>query len=203
MNAPSGSAGPLRRVYNWVLGWADRKGGAGALGALAAAESVFFPVPPDALLIPLCLGSPRRAVRFAAICTAGSVIGGVLGYWAGWALYDAVGRGIIEFYGATAEYEMLGTRFRENLVLALGAAGFTPIPYKVFTIAAGGFAVPLAPFIAISAASRGARFLLVALLLRKYGESIRGVLDRHLGWFTLAFFALVVAGFFVVRAASH
>lgn len=190
---------PLRRLYDWVLSWANRPGGPWALGGIAVAEASFFPIPPDVLLIPLCLGRPRRSWWFAAICTVGSVAGAALGYLIGAALYQTVGVPILELYGLTAEYDALGARYAQNLVLTLGVAGFTPIPFKVFTIAAGGFAVPFGPFLAISLVSRGARFFLVAGLIRLFGEPIREFIDRHFNWLSIALAAAVVGGFLALE----
>ncbi|HKK26828.1 MAG TPA: YqaA family protein [Gemmatimonadota bacterium] len=190
---------PIRRLYDWVLGFADRPSGPLALVVLAASEAVFFPIPPDVLLIPLCLGRPSRALRFALLCTVGSVGGALLGYWAGSTLYDTIGRPILELYGYGDVYRTVGELYRQNLVVALGSAGFTPIPYKVFTIAAGGFKVPLLSFVTISAVSRGARFFLVAGLLRLFGEPVREFIDRWFNVLTVAFVVLLVAGFVAVR----
>lgn len=190
---------PIRRLYDWVLSFADRPSGPAALFVLAASEAVFFPIPPDVLLIPLCLGRPSRALRFALLCTAGSVGGALLGYWAGSTLYDTIGRPILELYGYGDVYRTVGELYRQNLVVALGSAGFTPIPYKVFTIAAGGFKVPLLSFVTISAVSRGARFFLVAGLLKVFGEPVREFIDRYFNVLTLAFVVLLVAGFIAVR----
>ncbi|MFQ5689554.1 MAG: YqaA family protein [Gemmatimonadota bacterium] len=193
-----GGEGPIRRLFHWVLGWADRPGGPVALTAIAAAESFFFPVPPDVLLIPMALGRPRRALHFAALCTMGSVLGGMIGYWIGAGLYESVGRGVLEFYGLSGRYEQLGHMYAEHLVVSLGTAGFTPIPYKVFTIAAGGFSVPFAAFVSISAVSRGARFFLVAGLLALFGESIREFIERYFNLLSLLLVVLVVLGFLVL-----
>ena len=195
---PAKREGPLKRLYHWVLGWADRPGGPGALGIIATVESFIFPIPPDALLIPLCLGNPNRAFRFATICTIGSVLGGILGYWLGWALFDAVGARIIELYGYGEQYETLGRFYADNLVLTLGSAGFTIIPYKVFTIAAGGFTVPFGAFVAISAVSRGARFFLLAGLIRLFGDRIRVFIEKYFNILTVVLVIGVVAGFLLV-----
>lgn len=195
--------GALRRLYHWVLSWADRPGGPRALLAIAAAESFFFPIPPDTLLIPLCLGKPRRAFRFATICTVGSVVGGMLGYVIGAALYEAVALPILEVYGYTDQYAALGRAYADNLVLALGTAGFTPIPYKVFTIAAGGFSVPFGAFVVISAVSRGARFFLVAGLIRWFGEPIREFIERYFNLLTVVFAVALIGGFLLVGVVFH
>lgn len=190
---------PLRRLYHWVLSWADRPSGPAALFGIAAAESVFFPVPPDVLLIPLGIGKPKRALWFAFLCTVGSLVGAAVGYWIGSGLYESVGRPILEMYGYSDVYGTLGTAYRDNLVLTLGTAGFTPIPYKVFTIAAGGFQVPLVPFLVVSAVSRGARFFLVAALIRLFGEPVRDFIERYFNLLTVLLVILVVLGFVAVR----
>ena len=146
----------VRGVYDWVLGWADHKYGSVALFVLAVVESSFFFIPPDVLLIALCVGRPRRSFHFAAICTVGSVLGGIVGYLIGYQLFELIGRPILDLYGAQETFARVGELYRENLVASLGVAGFTPIPYKVFTIAAGAFKVAIVPFILISTVSRGA-----------------------------------------------
>ena len=188
-----------RRLYWWVMAWAEHPRGTWALFALAFAESSFFPVPPDVLLIALCLGRPRRALWFAGVCTVGSVLGGLAGYAIGYLLYDSVGQPILEFYGLTERYEEVRALYRRYDVWAVGIAGFTPIPYKVFTVTAGAFAISLPGFVAASVVSRGLRFALVAAILRVWGEPARAFLDRHLGLLTILFAALLVGGFVLVR----
>ncbi|UCG74966.1 MAG: DedA family protein [Gemmatimonadota bacterium] len=210
MNAGGGSGagersqrrGPIRRLYHWVLDWAHRPGGPAALFGIATVESFIFPIPPDVLLIPLALGNPRRALRFAGLCTLGSIIGAVFGYLIGLGLYEGVGRPIIELYGYADEYARIGEAYRRNLVLALGTAGFTPIPFKVFTIAAGGFQVPFIAFLAVTAVSRGMRFFLVAVLIRLYGERIRDFIERYFNLLTLAFAVLLIGGFLILGVLS-
>jgi membrane protein YqaA with SNARE-associated domain len=201
--APAAEAGVrkgwARRLYDWVLGWADSPYGALALFVLAFVEASFFIVPPDVLLIALCVGRPRRSIHFAGLCTLGSVLGGIFGYLIGYQLYELLGRPIIEFYGAAEAFQRVGDLYRENLILALGTAGFTPIPYKVFTIAAGAFTVPFLAFVAISAASRGARFFLVAGLIRIWGPRIRVFIDRYFNLLTIAFVIALVLGFVVLK----
>jgi len=198
----NGPIGPLRRLYHWVLGWADRPGGPAALFGIAVVESSVFPIPPDALLIPLALGRPRRAWRFAALCTAGSILGAMIGYLMGSALYETVGRPIVDFYGLSGRYAAIGDAYRRNLVIALGTAGFTPIPFKVFTIAAGGFHVPFVPFVLVTTVSRGMRFFLVAGLIRAFGDPIRDFIDRYLNLLTIVFAALLIGGFLALGVFS-
>ncbi len=191
--------GWVRRLYDWVLSWAESPYGSTALFVLAFVEASFFIVPPDVLLIALCVGRPRRSLHFAAICTAGSLLGGSFGYLIGHQLYELIGRPIIDFYDAGEAFQRVGELYRANLVLALGTAGFTPIPYKVFTIAAGAFAVPFVPFLVISAVSRAARFFLVAGLIRKFGPQIRDFIDRYFNLLSVVFVVLLVAGFVVLK----
>lgn len=172
-----------------------------ALFALSFAESSFFPIPPDVLIMALAMGRPRRALRFAAIATVGSVLGGIAGYFIGHFLFEQVGRPILEFYGAGATFEHVGELYRQNLVVALGTAGFTPVPYKVFTIAGGAFAVPLLTFVLISLVSRGARFFLVAGLIMYFGPSIKTFIDRYFNLLSIIFVVLLVGGFAVVKLA--
>jgi membrane protein YqaA with SNARE-associated domain len=193
--------GAVRRLYDWVLHWAERPGGPLALFILAFTESSFFPIPPDVLLIALAMGRPSRALLFAGICTAGSVLGGLGGYLIGLGLFEQVGRPILEWYGATDKFQTVGRLYHENLILALGTAGFTPIPYKVFTIAAGAFAIPILPFLSISAVSRGLRFFLVATLIYYFGPPIKLFIDRYFNLLTIIFVVLLVGGFVIVRLA--
>ena len=198
MGAPA-KRGLVRRLYDWVLGWADSPYGSVALFILAFVEASFFLVPPDVLLIALCVGQPRRSLYFAGICTAGSVLGGMFGYLIGYQLYELIGQPIIEFYDAELAFQRVGDLYKSNLVVALGTAGFTPIPYKVFTIAAGAFAVPFLPFVVISAASRGARFFLVSGLIRIWGPQIRTFIDRYFNLLTVVVLVALVLGFVVLK----
>lgn len=198
-SAPPAKRGAVRRLYDWTIGWADRPGGTWALFALAFAESSFFPIPPDVLLMALCIGRPRRSLWFAAVCTVGSVLGGMLGYYIGFALFEQIGRPVLEAYGVMDKFDWVGQQYRENLVLALGTAGFTPVPYKVFTIAGGAFQVPFLPFVVVSIVSRGARFFLVAGLIRIFGPTIKQFIDRYFNLLTIVFVALLVLGFLVVK----
>jgi membrane protein YqaA with SNARE-associated domain len=197
--SPPAKRGAVRRLYDWTIGWADRPGGTWALFVLAFAESSFFPIPPDVLLMALCIGWPRRSLWFAAVCTVGSVLGGIAGYFIGYELFEQVGRPVLEAYGVMDKFDWVGAQYRENLVLALGTAGFTPVPYKVFTIAGGAFQVPFLPFVLVSIVSRGARFFLVAGLIRIFGPAIKQFIDRYFNLLTIVFVVLLVLGFVVVK----
>ncbi len=194
---------PIRVTYDWVLSWADRPGGPWALAGISFAESSFFPIPPDILLIPLCLSAPRRAFWYAGLCTVASVFGGIFGYAIGMLFFDSVGQRIVDFYNLTGFFETVGGLYAEYTAVAVIIAGFTPIPYKVFTIAAGLFRVNFPVFVVASIIGRGGRFFLVAGLLRLFGEPMKDFIDRYFNWLTVALAALLVAGFAVLNFLSH
>ncbi len=200
--APRRAAGLHRRLYDWVIGWADTRHGAAALFILAAAESSFFPIPPDVLLIALVLGAPRRWFRLAAICTVGSVVGGVIGYGIGAGLIDTVGAAIIRAYHAEEYYERVVDLYARYDAWLLLAAAFTPIPYKVFTIASGTLSMNLLSFTLVSLLGRGARFFLVAVLLRWFGPPLRVFIERYFNLLTLVLLAAIAGGFALVTWMS-
>lgn len=152
----------MRRIYDWVLHWADTPYGTWALFLLAFAESSFFPIPPDVLLIALCVARPERSFRYALVSAAGSILGGCLGYLIGWQFMTGVGNRIVAFYGLTGKVAYIETLYQTYDAWAVGIAGFTPIPYKVFTITAGMFKINFVVFVLASLVSRSARFLLWA-----------------------------------------
>jgi membrane protein YqaA with SNARE-associated domain len=189
----------LRRIYDWVMRLAHHRHAAWALFAVSFAESSFFPVPPDAMLIPMVLADRRRAWRYAAICTLASVLGALLGYWIGHALYESVGRPIIDFYGLGPRMQTYIDGFNRYGLWIILIKGLTPIPYKLITIASGIAGFALVPFILASILTRGIRFFLVAGLLYRYGEPIRDFIERRLTLVTTAFLVLVVLGFVVLK----
>ncbi len=189
----------IRQLYDWVLSWADSRYGTTALAGLSFAESVFFPVPPDPLLMALSLSKPRRAYYYAAVCSAASVAGGIAGYYIGLTLFGTIGEPILQFYGAMEKYELVQGYFRTYDAWAVGIAGFTPIPYKVFTISAGAFQISFFVFVAASVVSRSARFFLVAGLIKKFGGPIRNFIDRYFNLLTAVFAALLIGGFLALR----
>jgi membrane protein YqaA with SNARE-associated domain len=189
----------LRRLYDWVLHWAETPYGTWALFLLALAESSFFPVPPDVLLIALAISIPAKAFRYALVCTVGSLIGGVIGYIIGYQFMDIIGIQILEFYGLMAKYNAVGELYNKYNALAVGIAGFTPIPYKVFTISAGAFKISFPTFFIASAVSRAARFFLVGWLIYKFGPGIRAFIDRYFNILAVVFVILLVGGFLLIR----
>lgn len=189
----------IRRLYDWVLGWADSRYATPALATLSFTESFFFPLPPDPLLMALSLSKPKRAYFFAAVCSAASVIGGVAGYYIGLVLFEAIGKPILDFYGAMDKYLLVQTYFRAYDAWAVGVAGFTPIPYKVFTISAGAFRISFFVFVLASVISRSARFFIVAGLIKHFGGPIRSFIDRYFNILTFVFVALLAGGFLLLR----
>lgn len=188
----------LKRLYDWVLHWAETPYGTPALFVLAFAESSFFPVPPDVLLIALSLSLPRKSFRYALVCTIGSVLGGTLGFYLGLQFWD-LASGIVFRYVDQEGFNMVRTYFVKYEAWAVAVAGFTPIPYKVFTISAGFFRVDFPVFLIASALSRGMRFFLVAGLIYAFGPAIRSFIDRYFNTLTIVFMVLLIGGFILLR----
>jgi membrane protein YqaA with SNARE-associated domain len=191
----------LKRLYAWVLHWADTRYGVAALAAIAFVESSFFPIPPDVLLIALCMGAPKRSFRFALWCALFSVLGGIGGYYIGYAA-EPLGRWIIFdllHYGAA--WDKVAELYGQNAFLSIVTAAFTPIPYKVFTIAAGVFneQVSLGTLVAGSAIGRTGRFMLVAGCIYYFGPPIKRILDKYLELFTVIFMVLLIGGFVLIK----
>jgi membrane protein YqaA with SNARE-associated domain len=198
----------VRRLYDWVLGWSESRWGELALFVLAFAESSFFPVPPDVLLIALCLGNPRRAFRYALVCTAGSILGAAGGYSIGYFLWQNAGGE----YTALAEwfythvfsleaFERVRGMFEQYNFWIIFTAGFTPIPYKLFTIAGGVFHINFVMFIVASVVSRGLRFALIAWLIWKFGAPIKAFIDKYFNLLAVAFTVLLIGGFVLIKYA--
>ena len=188
----------LRRLYDWCIAAADKPYAIWILGIVSFAESSFFPVPPDAMLIPMGLAQPKKAWRFALVCTIASVLGGILGYAIGALLYDSIGGWIIKLYGYGDKVEAFRTAYAQYGSWIILIKGFTPIPYKLVTITSGFAAYSLPLFILFSAITRGARFFLLAFLINRYGPAAREIIEKRLGFYvTIALVALVL-GFVVI-----
>ena len=191
----------LRRLYDWCIDTAGKPHAAWVLGAMSFAESSFFPVPPDVMLIPMSLARPERAWFFATICTLTSVAGGLLGYFIGAVLYDTVGLWLIHLYGYGDKVETFRAGYTQYGALIILLKGLTPIPYKLVTITSGfaGFNLPL--FVILSLITRGARFFVEAFLLNRYGARARYIIEKRLGlWTGLAAVGVVIGFIVVVRA---
>ena len=191
--------GKLRRLYDWVQHFAETPYGLWALFLLAFAESSFFPVPPDILLIALAVSIPSKAFRYALICSVGSVLGGIFGYVIGYQFMEFIGFGILNFYGLTDKYESVAELYNRYNAWAVGIAGFTPIPYKVFTISAGAFKINFGVFLLASIVSRSARFFIVAGLIYVFGAQIRAFIEKYFNILAVIFVLLLVAGFILIR----
>ena len=189
----------LRRLYDWILHWADTPYGTWALFLLAFCESSFFPIPPDILLIALAVAIPAKSLKYALVCSAGSVLGGALGYLIGWQFMAAVGERIVSFYGLGAKVHYIEGIYQRYDAWAVGIAGFTHIPYKVFTIAAGMFKINFWVFMAASLVSRSARFFLLGGLIYAFGPRIQRFIDRYFDILAVAFTVLLVVGFVLIK----
>ena len=189
----------LQRMYMRTLALAASRRAPWWLAAIAFAESSFFPIPPDALLIPMALARPERAWRFAAICTVASVTGGALGYLIGYAVFDQLARPVIDFYGYGARFAAFQQLYGQYGLWVILIKGLTPIPYKIVTIASGAARFDFGLFMAASVATRGARFFLVAALLRWFGNPVREFIERRLTLVTSLLAAGIIGGFLVLR----
>jgi membrane protein YqaA with SNARE-associated domain len=189
----------LRRLYDWTMGLAGHRHALAALAVVSFVESSVFPIPPDVLLIPMVLAAPTRAWRIALVCTAASVAGGLAGYGIGLFLFEAVGRPLVEFYGAADAFERFQATYNEWGAWIVGGAGLTPFPYKVITILSGVMELDVTVFTVASAASRGLRFFAEAALLWHFGQPIRAFVEGNLGLLATVFFVLLVGGFALAR----
>ncbi len=189
----------LRKLYDYVMDLADHPKALWILAIMSFTESSFFPIPPDVLLIPMVLAARTRAWRIAFVCSLSSLLGGLFGYAIGAYFFEAIGQPIVDFYTLQAQFERFQTLYNEWGAIIVGVAGFSPIPYKVFTIASGVTGLDLATFTITSAISRSARFFLVAWLLWKYGAPIREFIEKRLGLLTLLFCVFLVGAFVLLK----
>lgn len=191
----------FRRLYDWVLHWAKTPYAVPALFLLAFSESSFFPIPPDVLLLALGLSLPLKVFRFAAICTLGSVLGGIAGYGIGYGLWEISSTWFFQWIpGFTREgFDTIQSLFSQYNFWLVFMAGFTPIPYKIITIGAGVFQVSFPVFIFASAVSRGLRFFLIAIIIYRYGSQACRIIDNNFNVITSLFALLLIGGFLVAR----
>ncbi len=191
----------LRKTYDRVIALAETPAAPFWLAGIAFAEASFFPVPPDALLIPMALAQPRRAFWLAAITTLGSVLGGALGYAIGFLLLAKLAQPIIHFYHEQAAFAAFQAKFAAYGVWVILIKGLTPIPYKIVTIAAGAAAFNFPLFMAASLVTRGGRFFLEAALLRRFGEPARAFIEKRLGLVTGVVALSILGGFLILKFA--
>jgi membrane protein YqaA with SNARE-associated domain len=189
----------MKKLYDWTIIQSRKKHAKTALFGLAFAESSFFPIPPDAMLIPMVIAHRKKWWVYATLATVGSVLGGILGYYIGFAFFETIGRPIINFYGLQAGFDIVAAKYTENAFLAVFSAAFTPIPYKVFTIAGGVFTIPLHELIIASLLGRAGRFFIVAGALKVFGKKIEDVIEKYFNILSLLFLILLVGGFLAVK----
>lgn len=183
----------LKRIYDWCIDAAHKPYALWIMGVVSFAESSFFPVPPDVMLIPMSLARPERAWLYAAVCTATSVLGGIVGYAIGALLFDSVGQWLIQVYGLADKVDAFRASYAEWGAVIILLKGLTPIPYKLVTITSGFAGYNIILFILCSIVARGGRFFVVAILLNRYGDWIRVRIERHLGlWVALGAIVLVL-----------
>lgn len=189
----------IKKLYDWVLHWAETPYAVPALFLLAFAESSFFPVPPDVLLIALAISIPKKAFKFALICMLGSVIGGVLGYGIGLYGYETIGKPIVDFYHGQEIMELIKIKYDQHGFLGILIAAITPIPYKVFTIASGVFKFDFWLFTLASIIGRSTRFFIVAALIWKFGSPIRNFIEKYFNLLSIIFILLLIGGFLLIK----
>lgn len=189
----------IRNIYDWTISLARGRHAMWALAVVAFAESSVFPIPPDVLMIPMILARPSRAWAIAGIALIASVLGGLFGYFLGAALFESVGRPVLELYGKTEAMDLFAQRFNANGAWAVLVAGMTPFPFKVITITSGMTGLSLPVFIVASIIARGLRFFIIAALLWKFGAPIRDFIERRLGLMFTLFVVILLGGFYLVK----
>lgn len=189
----------IRATYDWMMDRAASDRAPQALFAVSFIESSVFPIPPDVMLIPMCIADRARAWYFALLCTVASVLGGIAGYLIGYLAFDLLGRPLLDLYGYADKFEQFAGQYNEYGAWIVFFAGLTPFPYKVITIASGATSLNIVVFMLASIAARGLRFFAVAGLLYYFGQPIRSFIERRFGLLTFVFFALLVGGFVALK----
>lgn len=191
---------PIRRLYHWTVSWADRPGGTHALFWIALAESSFFPIPPDILLIALCFGAREKWAKYAFVCTLGSVLGGILGWSIGWGLRDTVAMPLLGLFDPTGlTQQKIQVWYDAYGFWGIIIAAITPIPYKVFTVFSGVMHYSLPLLIVASVLGRGFRFYVVAAMIRVFGPTVKPFIEKHLEWCFVLGTVLLVGGFVAIK----
>jgi len=191
--------GLIRRLYDWCIAAADKPYATWLMGAVSFVESSFFPIPPDVMLIPMVLANRKKAFTIAAVCTVCSVVGGLLGYAIGYYFFETIGAWVIKTYGLQAGMEKFREEFARIGVWIILGKGLLPIPYKLITITSGAAHFDLFTFVWASIVTRGARFFILATLLWKYGEPIRGFIEKRFALVSAAFLIALIGGFIAVK----
>ena len=197
---PKGLRGILRRTYNWTIAWADKPGGTWALFLISFIESSFFLIPPDVLLMALVFGARNKWAKYAFVCTAGSVLGGIAGYYIGWGLAESVAKPLLNFFDSDGHtQQLIQNWYAEYGFWGIMIAAITPIPYKVFTVASGMFGYSLLMLIVASIIGRGFRFFMVALVIRIFGPKIRPHLEKNLEIWSVVLGILLISGIVAIK----
>ncbi len=193
----------IRAWYDWTINLAKTKYASWELFLIAFAESSFFPVPPDVLLIPMVIAERKKWFQIALICSLGSVLGALLGYFIGYQFYELIGQKIVDLYNLQAAVDIVSAKYHEHAFIAIFTAAFTPIPFKVFTIVAGLVKISITTLIVASAIGRSARFFIVAILLRIFGEKIQYFIEKYFNLLTIIFVVLLIGGFVCIKFLKH
>lgn len=189
----------IRQGYKWVVGWSDKPSAEKALAGISFAESSFFPIPPDPLLITLTIAKPNKYIRFATITLIASLAGGILGYLIGVGLFESLGQWVIDTYHLEDEFAYIETRYAASAFIAIFAAAFTPIPYKLITISAGVFGVNFIVFLLASFLGRGLRFFLVATIMHHFGARYKDKIEKYIDILSILFVLVLVGGIVFIK----
>ena len=189
----------VKKTYDWIMNWASTPYALYALALLSFTESFFFPIPPDILLIAIAFSKPKHSFLYAGICSLSSVAGGIVGYFIGYFLFESIGKLIFDLYGGINGFETVKEYYNSKGAWMVLIGGFTPVPYKLITIASGVFLLDFKIFLICSIISRSARFFLESLLIFYFGEKIRLLLEKYFNLFTIFLFVIVILGFLLFK----
>lgn len=189
----------MHKIYDSIINLSGNKNALFWLFVISFVESSFFPIPPDIMLIPMILATPKKAWRIAGVCTLASVIGAYLGYVIGYYFFEMVAEPLLNFYGYLGKFNEFKHLYEQWGAWIVFGAGITPFPYKIITIASGVVHLNLLVFTIASIVARGLRFFLIAWLLKVYGEKMRVFIEKNLGWLSVLFFALLIGGFLLIK----
>ncbi|MBO6281700.1 MAG: DedA family protein [Alphaproteobacteria bacterium] len=191
--------GFVRKIYDWIIGLSGNKHALVCLFAISFIESSFFPIPPDIMMIPMILATPKKAWEIAGVCTVASVIGAYLGYVIGVYFFQLIAEPLLNFYGYLEKFNDFKKLYEEYGAWIVFGAGITPFPYKIITIASGVVHLNLFVFTVASVIARGLRFFVIAWLLKTYGEKMRTFIEKNLGWLSVLFLILLIGGFMLLK----
>ena len=189
----------VRKIYDYVINLSGNKHALAWLFVISFIESSFFPIPPDIMLIPMILATPKQAWKIASVCTVASVIGAYLGYAIGLFFFDMIAEPLLNFYGYLEKFNEFKNLYHEYGAWIVFGAGITPFPYKIITIASGAVHLNLIVFTVASVIARGLRFFVIAWLLKAYGEKMRVFIEKNLGWLSVLFLVLLIGGFALIK----